>query len=217
MKKFIKILLCFLFAGSAIVVSVMSLDYISYNTQAYFGTYKNFLHKPFLYIHISFGIIALSTGWFQFSDKLRTKYPTLIRNSGKLYSLSVLISAIGALFSSFFVEGGLAVKGGFFLLALVWLFTLYKGIEAIKDKNFKERKEWFIRNYALTWAAAMLRNYLLLFLFLLKMPFAEVYPLVTWLSWVLNLLLAEYFFIIKPNSKLYLSMSDDIKKILHIR
>jgi hypothetical protein len=60
----------------------------------------------------------------------------------------------------------------------------------IRRGNVQVHREWMIRNYALTFAAVMLRIWLPLFS-ALGYGFPKAYIAVAWVSWVPNLLVAE--------------------------
>jgi hypothetical protein len=51
---------------------------------------------------------------------------------------------------------------------------------------------WMMRNFAMAFAAVTLRIYMGLFSFA-GVPFSEFYPIVSWISWVLNLVFVEWF------------------------
>src|ERR1700749_4007451 len=46
------------------------------------------------YVHITFGGIAMLTGWTQFSRRLRDRYIGTHRTVGKIYVVSVMLSSL---------------------------------------------------------------------------------------------------------------------------
>ena len=160
------------------------------------------------YIHITFGGIAMLTGWTQFSKRLRDKYLNTHRLVGKIYVISVLFSSCAGLFIAFFATGGIISVMGFGSLALLWLITVIKAYTSIRRLDINEHKKWMIRNYALTFAAVTLRVYLpLLIKFGFNGDFIPAYHLVSWLCWVPNIIVAELIISRMRQSKLKGSLS----------
>lgn len=153
------------------------------------------LHNPawkaFFYIHISFGGLALLTGWQQFSTKLRQRYLNLHRWLGRIYVMAVLLSGTAGLYIACYASGGLISIFGFGVLALLWLYTNIQGYLSIIKLDVQSHKKWMIRNYALTFAAVTLRIWLPLMLGVVHLEFITAYPIVAWLCWVPNLIIAE--------------------------
>jgi len=144
------------------------------------------------YIHITFGGIAMLTGWTQFSNKLRGRYLSAHRLVGKIYVVSVLFSSCAGLYIAFFASGGIISSTGFEALALLWLITDITAYTSIRRLDIVSHRQWMIRNYALTFAAVTLRIYLpLLQIFVFPGQFIPSYHLVAWLCWVPNLIVAE--------------------------
>ena len=143
------------------------------------------------YTHISFGGIALLSGCTQFLPKLRQKRLSLHRTLGKVYIASVLLSGSAGFGIGFAASAGPIAQAGFITLAVAWLFTTIKAYLSIKRKNVTEHREWMTRSYALCFGAVTLRLWLPLFLGGLAMPFDTAYPIIAWLAWVPNLLVAE--------------------------
>ncbi|NAY92980.1 DUF2306 domain-containing protein [Muricauda sp. JGD-17] len=142
------------------------------------------------YGHISFGGLALLTGWSQFSKKIRAKNLQLHRNLGKIYVFSVLISGVCGVYIGFFATGGFIPALGFILLGLVWLFTTGKAYLAIKRGDLSLHQGMMIYSYAACFAAVTLR----IWLPLLTMAFGEfliAYKIVAWLCWVPNIIFAH--------------------------
>ncbi|RNC89335.1 MAG: DUF2306 domain-containing protein [Allomuricauda sp.] len=144
------------------------------------------------YGHVTFGGLALLTGWSQFSEKLRKKRLDLHRNLGKIYIVSVLISGICGVGIGFKATGGWFPALGFILLGLVWLYTTLKAYSAIKQKDLKLHQGMMIYSYAACFAAVTLR----IWLPLLQVTFGEfliAYKIVAWLCWVPNIIFAHFW------------------------
>lgn len=154
----------------------------------------NPLWKSFFFFHISFGGLALLTGWYQFIKKRRQRYLNLHRWLGRFYVIAVLISGTAGLYIAFYATGGLISILGFGLLALCWLFSDVMGYVAIRKLDVLSHKKWMIRNYALAFAAVTLRVWLpLMMLPFFHIAFLDAYHVVAWLCWVPNLIAAEMF------------------------
>ena len=78
------------------------------------------------------------------------------------------------------------------MLAVLWLFTAGAAYVRIRAKQIESHKRWMIRNYALTFAAVTLRLWLIGLQALAGVPQLEAYITVAWISWVPNLLVAEW-------------------------
>jgi uncharacterized membrane protein YozB (DUF420 family) len=147
-----------------------------------------------LYIHIIASVVALVLGPFNLSEKFRERNISRHRKLGKVYLLGVLIGGISGLYLAFHATGGLTAKFGFSTLALLWLLTAYLALRQIRRKQIESHQQWMIRNYALTFAAVTLRLYIILLLvFIGEEHFAVGYPIIAWLCWVPNLIVAELF------------------------
>ena len=151
-------------------------------------------HPVGIYVHVFASLIALVLGPFQFSSNLRAKHIHLHRWTGRTYLLlGVLLGGIAGLYMAQFAFGGMVSEVGFTAMALLWLFTGSMAFHAIRHKDIAAHRRWMVRNFALTFAAVTLRIYLGLF-FASGVAFEEFYPLLAWLSWVPNILLAEWIF-----------------------
>ena len=152
----------------------------------------SFFYKFGFYTHIIPGGIALLIGWSQFVKKYRNKNIQRHRTIGKIYIITALLSGMGGLYISFFATGGLIVKLGFGVLASLWLITTLSAYSAIRKKKIKQHQNWMIRSYALCLAAVTLRLWQPLLIFVLHVDGRLQYEIVAWLSWVPNIIFAEF-------------------------
>ncbi|OEJ99912.1 DUF2306 domain-containing protein [Roseivirga misakiensis] len=146
------------------------------------------------YGHIILGGIALLIGWTQFSPKLRRKRIKLHRIIGKIYTLSVLISGVCGVYIAQFATGGISNVIGFSLSGIIWLTTTFLAYKAIKKVNIEQHQNYMLYSYAVCFSAVTLRIWLPVLTHILG-EFESAYPIVGWLSWVPNLIVA--FYIIK--------------------
>jgi uncharacterized membrane protein len=143
--------------------------------------------------HVLGGGFALLAGGFQFSTRLRAAAPVLHRWLGRTYLLVVLLGGIGGAVLATMATGGLVARVGFFLLAMLWLWSGAAAYRAIRAGDVIRHRRWMMRNFALTFGAVMLRLEMGVLTGALSYSFAEAYPLVAWLAWVPNLVLVEWF------------------------
>lgn len=144
-----------------------------------------------IYTHVFSAAVALALGPFQFVAGLRAAHPGLHRWSGRLYlGLGVLVGGLSGLYVAFNAFGGPIARAGFMCLAAAWLFTGFKAYHAIRTRDVASHRRWIVRNFALTFAAVTLRLWLP-GLVASGFAMAVAYPVVGWLCWVPNLIVAE--------------------------
>ena len=151
---------------------------------------EHVVYLTIFYMHVSFGGIALLTGWSQFSRKFRLRHLQTHRTIGKVYVIAVLISSISGFSIAIFATGGLISVLGFSALALSWLFSNIKAYTSILNRNVQDHQNWMIRNYALTFAAVTLRMWLPFSQAVLHMDYVLAYQIISWMCWLPNLLVA---------------------------
>ncbi len=144
-----------------------------------------------IYTHVFAAAVALGLGPFQFSTRLRERRPGLHRWSGRLYlGVGVLIGGLSGLYMAFHAFGGVVARLGFAALAIAWLYTGVRAYRAIRGIDPRAHRRWMIRNFALTFAAVMLRLWVPASV-LAGIPLESAYPVIAWLCWVPNLFVAE--------------------------
>jgi len=151
--------------------------------------------------HVLGSGLALGIGGFQFLGGLRNRHLVLHRWLGRTYLTAVLFGGVGGLVMAVQADGGLAGRTGFFLLDVVWLVSGWQAYAAVRRGDLAAHRVWMIRNFALTFAAVTLRIYLGIFTGAMGIPFADFYPLVAWLAWVPNLLIAEWLVVAQPRMR----------------
>ncbi|MFQ1702110.1 DUF2306 domain-containing protein [Loktanella agnita] len=144
-----------------------------------------------LYGHIAFAVIALAVMPFQFSTRLRAARPGLHRLIGRIYVASCIIGGLCGLWLAVGTQAGLVAAWGFGLLAVVWIWCTLQGLFAARARAFADHRRWMIRSAALTFGAVTLRIYLIGAL-AAGLDFNSFYPLLGWISWVPNLIIAEW-------------------------
>jgi uncharacterized membrane protein len=150
------------------------------------------------YIHIVSAGLALLVGGFQFSRTLRRRSLRLHRWIGRTYVVSVLIGGTSAFVMSFFSSVALLGFFGFGTLAVLWIWTTYRGYRSARESDLASHQAWMIRSYALTYAAPTLRIWLLVLLLIQlasgvdpAVAAVNAYAPVPFLCWLPNIVVAE--------------------------
>ncbi len=150
--------------------------------------------------HMIGGGLALLLGPFQLNKSIRRKSIGRHRLLGRIYLICVLIAGIAALVLSRYATGGLPASLGFAGLGIGWLVTGTLAYTTIRNGDTAAHRRWMIRNYALTLAAVTLRIYLPISM-VSGLPFIPAYIVISWLCWVPNILVAEWYFIRRPDKR----------------
>jgi uncharacterized membrane protein len=149
-------------------------------------------HAEAVYLHAVAASVALLLGPLQLSAKLRTTRPAVHRWTGRAYlGVGVLVGGSSGLYLAQYAYGGLAARLGFGTLAIAWLYTGLRGFLAIRAGAVAEHRRWMLRNFALTFAAVMLRLYLPAAVGA-GAEFEQAYAAIAWLCWIPNLAVAEW-------------------------
>ncbi|MEO6285283.1 MAG: DUF2306 domain-containing protein [Dyadobacter sp.] len=152
---------------------------------------KNALWTLGFYTHISFGGLALLTGWPQFHGGLRNRYRRLHRYVGTIYVGAVILSAIAGLGIGWVATGGPIAASGFLLLGSIWLSTTLLSYRAIRKGQVNRHRTLMMYSYAACFGAVTLRLWMPLLMVTFG-DFVTAYRIVAWLSWVPNLLVAHW-------------------------
>ena len=151
--------------------------------------------KYSFYIHVFSSILIITSGLFQFSKTVLNKYAKVHRVSGFVYLVTtLLISGPAALVMSFYANGGYPAQTSFVILSILWLGSTFMAYYYVRKKDYVTHGKWMTRSYALTLSAVSLRLYSYLFdVFHFTMNPVDLYILISWISWVPNLIVAEIF------------------------
>jgi hypothetical protein len=155
---------------------------------------KTFVYHLFhwrisFYIHVFTSTLVLVAGLLQFI----TRYRLLHRFSGYVYSIVVLLlSGPTGLVMAFYANGGTPARVSFVLLSVLWLGTTVVAMWHVYKRQWQAHAHFMLRSYALALSALTLRAYAFLIGYWdIDIRPATAYILIAWLSWTLNLLLAE--------------------------
>lgn len=174
------------------------------------------LGNPLGWAHVGGGGLAMVLGPFQFLRSLRRtgrratsvgggpggSGPRFSAHSwvGRLYAVAVLASGVGSV--DIIRKSDLYRFGtvGFVALGTSWIVTACLGWAAMwKEKpDVDSHKKWMTRNFALTYAAVMLRwQFPLMIILGMELKLALSWS--GWVSWVPNLVFVNYY--ILPSTK----------------
>jgi uncharacterized membrane protein len=149
--------------------------------------------------HFLGGAIALLLGALQFNTRLRVSFSGVHRWLGRIYVFAVIVGGIASLTMAPHALTGPVAVAGFGGLAIGWLVTTLNAYRHIRQKNIVAHRQWMIRSYALTLAAVTLRIYLPLSQ-IADISFMIAYPIIAWISWVPNVVIAEWMVRAKPKT-----------------
>jgi uncharacterized membrane protein len=153
----------------------------------------SFLARPWgIYPHALFGSIALGLGALQFNRWILLRHRALHRTLGTIYVLSSVLVGVAGLYMSFYTFGGPVTHLGFGALAVLLLTTTARAYTAARARTIAMHRQWMLRSYALLFAAVTLRVELPLLIVAFG-DFTPAYQVVSWLSWVPNMLWAEWY------------------------
>lgn len=162
--------------------------YLNYNPA---GFYDLWPRRGTLLVHITCGTVALLTGPFQFSSRLRRRNLQLHRITGRVYLIAVLGGSLAALRLAATTTGGWAWGFGLASLATAWITTSGMAYYAVRRRQIPVHKEWMVRSYVVTFAFVTFRiinDY---------PPFSRLQPendranAAIWACWALPLLVTE--------------------------
>jgi len=143
-------------------------------------------------MHLFGGSIAMIVGAIQLNSRLRTKFISVHRWLGRLYVLAVIVGGIAGFILALSSSGGLVTHFGFGLMGVCWVGTTLTAYWQIFKGNIDAHRNWMLRSYALTLAGVTLRIYLGISA-VIGVNFGAFYPVLSWICWVPNLLIIEWF------------------------
>ena len=153
----------------------------------------SFKARPWgIYPHVIVGMVALAIGPLQFHPRIQAR-TSLHHTLGKIYVVIAILVGVVGLYMSVYSFGGNITHAGFGLLATGVLITTSMAYRSAKSGKYALHREWMIRSYSLMFGAPTLRLWLPLLIVAYQGQFRPAYLWVSWVSWVPNLLLAEWY------------------------
>lgn len=175
----------------------LTLPYLSFKSDVDFLlTKQKIIHiklwRYAFYTHVLFSIFSLAAGLTQFSPYLLRHYPRLHRVMGYVYVVDVLcLAGPSGLIMAFYANGTVVSQTSFVLLSGLWIGFTAMGLITALRKSFRLHEAWMIRSYALTLSAITLRLLAFMLPHAIHLEAKTAYALIAWLSWTINLALAE--------------------------
>jgi uncharacterized membrane protein len=154
---------------------------------------ESFIARPWgIYPHAFFGIFAIAIGPFQFLSTMikRRKWHRWL---GKVYLIAALGTGISGFYMAVYSYGGWVTHLGFGGMAASMILTTLVAYLKIRAGNVRAHREWMIRSYAVMFSAVTFRAWLGLLTASTGGEFLIAYGAASWLSWVLNLVWAEFY------------------------
>jgi uncharacterized membrane protein len=181
-----------LLTWASVMMAWAAFSYVTGNPQDYDSLFraKYIAHLGVVWSHGVSATLALALGPFQFWTWLRVKHRAVHRTVGYLYMLCMLAGGVSGVIMGLDAHGGVPSRIGFSLMAVLWMVTAAKALQAAVRRDFLAHRMWMIRNFALTFGAVLLRVYL----YSLQhygFAFDQVYPFVTWGAWLPNIIVVE--------------------------
>jgi len=180
------VLLCL---AAGFVVKYVLHYYFQFNESS-FGPFWR--RRTWLLIHITGGTLALFSGPFQFSTRLRRNHSTVYRWLGRLFLLGVTVGSAGANVLAFSSSFGWAPGVALFSLSVVWSTCASMAFYSLVRGMNRYFMEWMTRAYVSTLAflaVPLLNDY---------GPTSRLLPVsdrrltLDWAAWVIPIVLCEF-------------------------
>lgn len=185
-------------AYASYLLILLSLPYIDGESHTDFLRSKQLIYhikwwRYSFYIHVFTSPLVIVAGILQFNRWILRNWPKVHRVSGYVYTITVLfITGPAAFLMSLWANGGRISQVSFSTLSVLWILFTYIAYRKIRKGNIRSHLIWNMRSFALTLSAVTLRLYVYLFnSYGPDMGQLETYILVSYLSWIPNLLIVE--------------------------
>jgi uncharacterized membrane protein len=176
---------------------VITLQYVPIDTDVAFlrikQDYVGMLHyRIAFFTHVFAAPLCLVAGFTQFSDALRRNWPKVHRWSGWLYASTVIaLAAPSGFVIGLYANGGWPSQIAFCLLGILWFWFTILAVRRAAQGDFTAHRAWMMRSFALALSAITLRGWKWVLVALFHPRPMDVYLIIAWLGWTLNLVVAE--------------------------
>ncbi|MCR9171970.1 MAG: DUF2306 domain-containing protein [bacterium] len=191
-------------AYASYLLILLSLPYVDGESHVGFLRDKQLIYhiktwRYSFYTHVFTSPIVIIAGLLQFNRWVLANWPKVHKISGYTYTLVVLfVTGPAAFVMSLMANGGYPAQISFTTLSVLWIFFTYLSYYHIKRGSVRAHLIWNMRSFALTLSAVTLRVYVyLLNSYGPQMGQEETYILVSYLSWIPNLLIVELLILLK--------------------
>lgn len=204
LQQFLNLGTFLVLAYASYLLILLSLPYIDGESHTDFLSTKQLIYhikwwRYSFYVHVFTSPLVIVAGLFQFNRWILGHWPKVHKISGYVYTLVVLfITGPAAFLMSLWANGGYVSQISFATLSLLWILFTYIAYRKIRKGNVRAHLIWNLRSFALTLSAVTLRLYVyLLNSYGPDMGQVETYILVSYLSWIPNLLIVELLILLK--------------------
>lgn len=201
----------FLSLGTFLVIAyasyfliLLSIPYIDGESHVDFLATKQLIYhikawRYSFYIHVFTSPFVILAGLLQFNRWVIANWPKVHKASGYTYTILVLfVTGPTAFVMSLMANGGYPAQISFTILSTLWILFTYLSYYHIKRGNVRSHLIWNLRSFALTLSAITLRAYVyFLNAYGPQMGQIETYVLVSYLSWISNLIFVELLILLK--------------------
>jgi uncharacterized membrane protein len=176
----------------AVAIALLTSRYLTLDPDVFLKQQKAvFLaHQGALFLHVAGAVVALLLGPVQFVGRLRRRFPAVHRFTGRLYLAAAVTAGVGGLLLAPTTYTGPVAALGFAVLAMLMLVTAVAAFVSIRRRQVDRHRAWITRSYALIFTGVTFRLWLM-GLGAAGVAFEDAYPWGAWLSWVINLVVAE--------------------------
>ena len=177
---------------------LITLQYLPLRTDVAFLAIKQdyvpLLHyRVAFFVHVFSAMLVMGAGYTQFSPGLRRRYPSLHRRMGWLYvGTTLLLAGPSGLVIGYYANGGFSSQLAFCLLAILWMAFTTLAMVQLARRDIRAHQRWMLRSFSLALSALTLRAWKYLLVLLFHPRPMDVYRVVAWLGWTLNLAVAEW-------------------------
>lgn len=185
-------------AYASYLLILLSLPYIYFKPNVEFLADKVLIYhikvwRYSFYIHVFTSPIVIIAGLLQFNRWILRNWPKFHRICGYTYVIVLLfITGPAAFVMSLRANGGYVSQVSFTTLAVLWMLFTFLSYRSIRKGNVRAHTIWNLRSFALTLSAVTLRFYMYLFsVFKVDIGPVETYLIVSYLSWIPNLIIVE--------------------------
>lgn len=189
-------------------------------TQSLVPTDRGAAFYPALVTHIFTGSVMLAAAVLQLWPWLRAHHPRVHRWSGRVYVVTALVTGVAALVVAQFPSAGVGQRIANTLLGVLFLACTLLGYRAVRQRRFGDHREWMVRSTALAFSIVANRFWIPV-LMAIFVPESLTDPSIgvddpavkdvaitsAWVSWVGNLLFAEWWLHRKPRKRARTAMT----------
>jgi uncharacterized membrane protein YozB (DUF420 family) len=168
-------------------------------------------YYPLLVTHIFLGSITLLAACLQVWPWLRRSHPAIHRWSGRVYVTAALIASVCVMIIAPMGLYGANQRVPNTILAVLWFGTTLAGFRAIRQRRYADHRQWMLRSIALAFSIVAFRVWMLV-AFAILVPeiytgaevdssdVAQAVGVTSWMSWVVNLLIVEWWLLRRRTS-----------------